>query len=257
MLDEASSDKHHLDRLNMLVDTADTLAILNVEEDESIVSVASTPGVLDLPVVGCTLVATLKAACLGLGARVPPLGDLAFNSGRGRRRSGRVGRSISTILVADDDNCVVQTVIAVRSLDDSTLVVLESLARGVDGDGLRAFLNCCLHAINAISRLHFIVVRGLGHHVGIIVGTKLFLAFVVTLVDRDYTVIFHEIVRLLHPGASASTTIVKLSEEFLVSRVLLFNPIGDTVSTVQQVLLGEVGSEITSDIDFVGSLGSG
>ena len=64
------------DPFDDLVDTTDTVATGDLDEDEAIVAPTGSPGVLDLPIV---LVAALHAAAVigAILAGVPPLGDLA------------------------------------------------------------------------------------------------------------------------------------------------------------------------------------
>lgn len=123
-------------------------AFLDGEADESTITPAGAPGVLDFPVVVVAIdVGALEHAGTGLvGACVPPLGDVASKLG-----CGGVDTTITTltIRVADNDDGMIELGTAVVShLDDARFVVLEGGLASIKSDGDGLCLDNGLHCVD-------------------------------------------------------------------------------------------------------------
>lgn len=129
------SDIGHRGVLDILVHATSTSCLVgDLHADETLVSPACAPGVLDEPVVRVTV--GVRKAASWLGAGVPPLGDVAILHGR-----GRIGVAAVAFGVAYNGDCVIQTRVGAISVGDhaASIVTEDSIA---SPDSNRNWL-CC------------------------------------------------------------------------------------------------------------------
>ena len=133
----------------MLVYTANTCSIRNLNTDEALITPELAPGILDLPVVGETLNVCAAATSIDLvvagGLLVPPLVDLEVVAGL-RLRLGvglgvglgfRARAGINILLIGKADECDSVTEVCTTSitfLDNTAGVELEGGLTSIKGN---------------------------------------------------------------------------------------------------------------------------
>jgi len=191
------------------VHAADTLAILNLHFDESIIAPVLAPRVLNLPVVLVALRVRLSTTLfLLLFAAYPPIVDAAFLD----------GLVFGTFWVADDYHGVVDrhpilvTGRVITALFQCAAPVeLELSWRGSERNSTRLLCYSLLHLLDIILALYAPGLR-FSNNLCLVVFASLILCLVRVVIVAHGALFIHEFPRGSHPAAATAISSISFTE---------------------------------------------
>jgi len=220
----------HVGVFDIRVHTANTFSFGDLEENEALVTPASAPRVLNLPVVVVTIGVLKHAARVVLVAGVPPLVNVALGIVIGiglRLRLGAGIRRRATVLlsVADEDDGVVKTSGAAIVFTNDTLgVELEVGAAGINSDSERLVPQFLFDLVEATTSVDPVPAGDLTNSLAAVVcatalGLRSARSVRIIAVEHD-TVFALEVPGSGHPAATATPEAEVLTEEVHVVTVV-------------------------------------
>ena len=151
----------HVGEFDVRVHTANTFTFGDLEENETLVTPASAPRVLNLPVVIVAILILLEHSAVVISiAGVPPLVDGAARDGVGLRLGLRIRVGVVVVVtivivllcVADEDDGVIETGwAAIVGTDNTRSVMLEVATAGIDSNSHWLLLQLVLDLLEAVA----------------------------------------------------------------------------------------------------------
>jgi len=242
----------HVGEFDVRVHTANTCTFGDLEENETLVTPASAPRVLNLPVVIVAILILLEHSAVFISiAGVPPLVDGAARDGVGLRLRLRIRVGVVVVVVtivivllcvADEDDGVIETSwAAIVGTDNTRSVMLEVTTAGIDSNSHWLLLQLVLDLLEAVAGVDPRPAGDLADNLvrvvrAISLSARISRSVRIIFIKHD-TMLGLEVPGSGHPATTAAPKAEVLAEEFLITCVV-------AKRAVNKVLLGEADGSL-------------